>query len=184
MSRRQTGHAGYDGSEVAPEQINPPPIGLGAKEGLVESYRPGVLRAIRGAGVDDAENGGPIFDLADPALRTESPTHVAVGDLDGDGRPEIVAMLQWAGNVVLAHTGEVKWALSGVDSGSYGGPAIANVDGLPETSTPVVAGLSAPLQVTATLPKASHDHACSMRSLSAVPTRIARVMYPGWSGSS
>ncbi|MCP4659236.1 MAG: hypothetical protein GY856_27820, partial [bacterium] len=92
------------------------------------SYRPGVLRAIRGDG------GGPLFDLADPALRTESPTHVAIGDLDGDGWPEIVAMLQWAGIVVLEHTGEVKWTLSGVDSGSYGGPTIANVDGegLPE----------------------------------------------------
>ncbi|MCP4556354.1 MAG: VCBS repeat-containing protein, partial [Herbaspirillum sp.] len=61
-------------------------------------------------------------------------THVAVGDLDGDARPEIVAMLRWSKIVVLEHTGEVKWTLSGPSGGSYGGPSIANVDGegLPE----------------------------------------------------
>ncbi len=58
----------------------------------------GVLRAIRG------DTGKKVWTVTDPAWRTDSTASPAIGDLDGDGEPEIV--VQGAGKFLLAFTGK------------------------------------------------------------------------------
>jgi hypothetical protein len=66
----------------------------------------GVLRVING------ETGLKIFSVDSPAVDAESP--VAIGDLDNDGFPEIVACTfntrEMTGDVIaFSHTGAIKW---------------------------------------------------------------------------
>lgn len=86
---------------------------------------PGVVRAISGDG------SGPIWELADPTLRSQSCAEMSMGDIDGDQLPEILYQrFSPDGIVALEHTGEVKWFWAGPG----GATAIANLDGegLPE----------------------------------------------------
>jgi hypothetical protein len=112
----------------------------------VGSYRnPGVLRVIDGATCAHQ------FTASDPADATMSPASVAVGDLDGDGRAEIVATAHdggviafrwdpaartftraWRSGTCMPGGGRVPDMTGGADQ--WGGPSIHDLDddGSPE----------------------------------------------------
>ena len=86
--------------------------------------RDGVLRAIRG------DDGRKVWTVDDPAYRTDSTANPAIGDVDGDGRPEVFVAGQ--GRYVLRIEGD---GTPGWISESFSGPnnsgsvALANMDG-------------------------------------------------------
>jgi uncharacterized repeat protein (TIGR01451 family) len=90
----------------------------------------GHLRAV------DGRTGAELFTVTDPAFDVRGAGSVAVGDIDLDGRPEILAVSE-SGDRLLAfeHDGTFKWR-SGVIPGviNWGGPALADLDrdGVPE----------------------------------------------------
>jgi hypothetical protein len=94
--------------------------------GLTE---PGFLRALNGAG------GAEVFTVTDPGLQVAASCSVAVGDIDGDGRPEIIACTAaGTGLIAFEHDGTFKWRRDGLEVNYWGGAAIADIDedGTPE----------------------------------------------------
>ncbi len=95
----------------------------------------GHLRAISGDG------SGELFTVEDPNYDVMPANNVAVGDIDNDGKPEILALDEYMAHLLaFEHDGSFKWrsaTLSGIDY--YASPAIADLDndGIPEI---VVAG--------------------------------------------
>ena len=90
----------------------------------------GVLRVISGA------NGSEIWTIEDPAYRVRGSAGVAVGDIDNDGKPEILATAE-SGDALIAfeHDGTFKWRSPSVWGGiGWGSASIAdlNQDGTPE----------------------------------------------------
>jgi hypothetical protein len=87
----------------------------------------GELRAV------DGRNGAEVFTVTSPQV-TASFTP-AVGDVDGDGRPEIVTMLATGDRLVcFEHDGTFKWQSAVVEGAGFGAACIAdlNQDGAPE----------------------------------------------------
>jgi hypothetical protein len=81
----------------------------------------GVLRVISGDGK------GEHFSITASSLRTSPRDQVALGDIDNDGKPEIVACASGSGSVLaFEHDGSLKWRASGV---SCKAPALADLDG-------------------------------------------------------
>jgi hypothetical protein len=76
-----------------------------------------------------------MFTVTDPTLRVNTASSVATGDIDLDGRPEIVAC-DPTGNrlIVFEHDGSFKWRSGPLETINWGAPAIAdlNQDGTPE----------------------------------------------------
>ena len=91
-------------------------------------FAAGLLRAINGA------DGSPIFTVTDPGVYGIG--QLAVGDIDRDGRPEIVAVDgTGSGLVAFEHDGAVKWQSPPLPQPvNWGGPTIADLDhdGTPE----------------------------------------------------
>jgi hypothetical protein len=89
----------------------------------------GFLRALNG------NNGSEIFTVTDPARRVNTACSIATGDIDLDGRPEIIAC-GIAGNNLIAfeHDGAFKWQSPALETINWGSPSIAdlNQDGTPE----------------------------------------------------
>jgi hypothetical protein len=89
----------------------------------------GYLRALRG------NNGSEIFTVTAPQYLVNTASSVAVGDIDNDGRPEIVACAA-SGNQLIAfeHDGTFKWISPALDPINWGAPSIADLDhdGTPE----------------------------------------------------
>jgi hypothetical protein len=89
----------------------------------------GFLRALNG------NDGSEMFTVTNLAHRVNTACSVATGDIDLDGRPEILAC-GIAGNNLLAfeHDGTFKWATGALEAINWGAPAIAdlNQDGTPE----------------------------------------------------
>jgi hypothetical protein len=89
----------------------------------------GFLRALNG------NDGSELFTVAAPALRVNTTCSVATGDIDLDGRPEIVAC-DTTGNRLVAfeHDGTFKWRTNPLETINWGSPSIAdlNQDGTPE----------------------------------------------------
>ncbi|HET6585357.1 MAG TPA: FG-GAP-like repeat-containing protein, partial [Nannocystaceae bacterium] len=85
----------------------------------------GILRAIRG------DTGAKVWTLGDQAYRTDPGAHPAIGDLDGDGRPEIVAPGEGANLIAVAWDGAPLWVSDnyGFGGDKSGSPSIANFDG-------------------------------------------------------
>ncbi len=85
----------------------------------------GVLRALRG------DTGAEIFSITDEAQRTHPVSNIAAGDIDGDGRPEIVTGKSGGRDLICFEAdGSFKWATTGGQLVvGWGGPAIANLDG-------------------------------------------------------
>ncbi len=94
--------------------------------GLVEV---GVLRALSG------DDGSEIFTVVDGALRVNTASSVATGDIDLDGLPEILACDDTGRRlIVFEHDGTFKWRSPFLESINWGAPAIADLDqdGTPE----------------------------------------------------
>lgn len=84
----------------------------------------GVLRVL------DGSDGSLHFNVADPALRVNAVSGIAAGDVDGDGRPEILAAdSTGTGLLCLEHDGAFKWRRSGLEAIAWGAPALADLDG-------------------------------------------------------
>jgi uncharacterized repeat protein (TIGR01451 family) len=94
-------------------------------------YCRGVLRAISG------DNGSEIFTVTNPAYMISTCSGFAVGDIDNDGKVEIVARKSGYeldnGIIVFEDDGTFKWQYDNVYVG-IGGPSIAALDndGIPE----------------------------------------------------
>lgn len=84
-----------------------------------------VLRAI------DGRTYAPIFDLVDAAKRVSGAASIALGDIDGDGQNELVAVRPGGGLLAIDdHT--TDWALlwqTDAFSMHWGGPALVDLDG-------------------------------------------------------
>ncbi|MBI5634421.1 MAG: VCBS repeat-containing protein, partial [Nitrospirae bacterium] len=89
----------------------------------------GVLRAIRG------DNGQEIFTVTNPTYRLGPSSTLAVGDIDNDGKLEIVAAKNSSGIIAFKNDGTVKW--TSIYGSFSGGLAIADIDsdGNPEIIT-------------------------------------------------
>ncbi len=74
----------------------------------------------------------PCYTAADAALRHDSSTSIAIGDLDGDGTPELVALLSNGPAVAWTPEGCRVWTATqpaGGNDGNAGAPTIADLDG-------------------------------------------------------
>jgi hypothetical protein len=100
-------------------------------------WQRGVLRAFRG------DTGAPLWTVTDDALELNGRTSIAAGDLDGDGRAEIVAVAEppTARIYAFGPDGSLLWrsirpggAAYAVSGFTNGAPAIADLDedGSPE----------------------------------------------------
>ncbi|MBM4136118.1 MAG: hypothetical protein FJ241_04720 [Nitrospira sp.] len=95
------------------------------------NYCTGVLRAVSG------DSGREIFTVTNPAYMVSTCSGFAVGDIDNDGKVEIVARKSGLeldnGIIVFEHDGRFKWRFDDVYVG-IGGPSIADLDndGIPK----------------------------------------------------
>ena len=90
---------------------------------------PGVLRVVSGRCGDDGHL-VEHFSVSSPVL--DNSAGLAVGDIDGDLVPDIVAMTRTSGTVAYSNTGVVKWTSphpQGNDILTSVQPAIADLDG-------------------------------------------------------
>jgi len=80
--------------------------------------------------VVSGRDGTELFTVDDPDLRVSNDSSLAVGDIDRDGRGEIIAVAQ-DGTRLMAfeHDGTLKWFSAGVQGVGSGGPALADLDG-------------------------------------------------------
>jgi hypothetical protein len=84
----------------------------------------GILRAIRG------DTGAKVWSVGDAMYRTDPGSHPAIGDLDGDGRPEVVSPGQGSTLVAVAGDGSPLWISDPYTfGGKSGSPSLANFDG-------------------------------------------------------
>jgi hypothetical protein len=118
-----------------------------------DNLKAGTLRVASGDGSGLHWSVGP-DELAGEAnvpsnnLGVQPAGNVAIGDIDGDDKPEIIAGAWFGGLVALEHDGTFKWATTATDPDGdrvphqfkfwWGGPSIADMD---EDGTPeIVAG--------------------------------------------
>lgn len=88
------------------------------------SVEVGVLRALDGA------TGAEVFTQTDPNLRVNTASSIAVGDLDGDLLPEIVACDNTGARLIcFEHDGTFKWRSVTLQAINWGAPSIADLDG-------------------------------------------------------
>ncbi len=86
----------------------------------------GHLRAVSGA------TGQELFTVTNPLYDIDAAASPAVGDIDGDGRPEIVTIHETSKLIAFEHDGTFKWFSDAIEAQSgfqYGGPALADLDG-------------------------------------------------------
>ncbi len=85
----------------------------------------GILRVIRG------DTGERVWTLGDDQYRTDPGSHPAIGDINGDGIPEVIT--EASGNALIAvqgDTGNVLWVSENHNNGGVSGaPALVNFDG-------------------------------------------------------
>jgi PKD repeat protein len=90
------------------------------------------LVAVRG------DDGTELWQVTDALYRVgagENFSQIAVGDIDGDGVPEILTVPVGGGRLIaFEHDGTFKWFSGPVPGLTYGGPALADLDhdGVPE----------------------------------------------------
>ncbi len=102
----------------------------GFAEGSHRSLGAGeVLRAVSGS------DGADLWNVTDPQYQVEGFSGVAAGDIDVDGRPEIIATHDSGVLIAFEHDGTFKWKSPPVWGGvDWGSAAIADldIDGVPE----------------------------------------------------
>ncbi|MCP4129068.1 MAG: PKD domain-containing protein, partial [Gammaproteobacteria bacterium] len=107
-----------------------PEIVFGSTEGTNGSrVMRGILRAIKG------DSGEEVFSVTDPDLQINTASSVAAGDIDNDGKPEIVACDSSGRKIIVfEHDGTFKWRSDRLEYIYWGSPAIADMDkdGKPE----------------------------------------------------
>jgi len=104
-------------------------VAYGTRRDLVGYAFQGRLRAVSG------RDGSELWSVTDPALALNGATKPAVADIDGDGRPEIVAGAENNSSLLaFEHDGAFKWRSDVLDQQAAGGPSIADLDadGVPE----------------------------------------------------
>ena len=94
-------------------------------------FAPGVLRAIRGT------NGSEVWTVTNSSYRVLGYSGLAAGDIDGDGRVEIIGVATDRRLIAFEHDGTFKWfgpTVIPANVGTAGSAVIANLDGqgLPE----------------------------------------------------
>ncbi len=90
------------------------------KSAVAQSF----LRVVSG------QDGTELFTVDNPDFRVHRGSPVAVGDIDRDGRVEIVAVAESQNRLIaFEHDGTVKWLSSNVEGTGDGGPALADLDG-------------------------------------------------------
>ena len=83
----------------------------------------GILRAIRG------DDGTKVWTVGDPNLEIDPSATPAIGDLDGDGSPEVIAKGEGNNLIAIAADGTPLWTSEAIGGqGSSGSPSIANFD--------------------------------------------------------
>ena len=110
---------------AAPEFFVVPAVLFNSFKAETGYSQDGVLRAVRG------DTGEAIFSVTDPAHYTHPVSNIAVGDIDGDGSPEIVTGASGGRDLIcFGADGSFRWKTQ-TDSlvVGWGGPAIANIDG-------------------------------------------------------
>jgi len=89
----------------------------------------GVLRSLNGA------TGAELFTVTDSNYAISTTASVATGDIDGDGRPEIIASDSSGVRLIaFEHDGTFKWRSPNLEFVYWGAPALADLDqdGAPE----------------------------------------------------
>ncbi|MEW6298613.1 MAG: putative Ig domain-containing protein, partial [Thermodesulfobacteriota bacterium] len=83
-----------------------------------------------------ADPGTELWTIIDPALEVHGSSGIAAGDIDLDGRPEIIAQDENGGLIAFEHDGTLKWRSPpvGLDGNTVGSPSLADLDqdGTPE----------------------------------------------------
>lgn len=82
----------------------------------------GVLRAVSG------KDGHDLWTVTDPRYRTNGTGSIAVGDIDGDGRIDIIVPKNGGGLLAFNHDGTFKWS-STAPSPGWGGASLVDLDG-------------------------------------------------------
>lgn len=84
----------------------------------------GYLRALNGS------NGAELFTVTNAAYRINTVASIAVGDIDLDSRPEIIACDDSGARLIaFEHDGTFKWRSPTLEAVNLGAPAIADLDG-------------------------------------------------------
>ena len=84
----------------------------------------GFLRALNG------NDGTELFTVSDLSLRINTAASIAVADIDGDGRPEIIASDSTGSRLIaFEHDGTFKWRSPFLEPINWGAPSIADLDG-------------------------------------------------------
>ncbi|MEM6992768.1 MAG: VCBS repeat-containing protein, partial [Myxococcota bacterium] len=84
----------------------------------------GTLRAIRG------DDGSKVFTVTDPNAETDPGASPAIGDINGDGVPEIIAPAEGSNLIAFTNTGAVMWTSENyAGGGKSGSPSLADFDG-------------------------------------------------------
>ncbi|MCP4137971.1 MAG: PKD domain-containing protein [bacterium] len=89
----------------------------------------GYLRALKGS------TGEELFTVSDSSLMINTTSSIAAGDIDLDGKPEIIACDTTGRRlIVFEHDGTFKWRSGNLEMINWGAPAIADInnDGTPE----------------------------------------------------
>ena len=84
----------------------------------------GFLRALNG------NDGTELFTVSDLSLRINTAASIAVADIDGDGRPEIIASDSTGSRLIaFEHDGTFKWRSPFLEPINWGASSIADLDG-------------------------------------------------------
>jgi RHS repeat-associated protein len=101
-----------------------PEVIFGSYSRVTNRSEDGYLRVLDGA------TGAERFTVANPSQQVAALSPPAVGDIDGDGRPEIIAVaLSTDRLIAFEHDGTFKWQSPVVESPGWGGAALVDFDG-------------------------------------------------------